>query len=48
MNRQQCDRLRREKMTEIERIEKDYVEKVTILEKRVEKQQCEIQFKVCQ
>lgn len=48
MNRQQCDRLRKEKMAEIEHIEKNYVEKVTILEKTVEKQQTEIQFKVRQ
>lgn len=48
MNRQQCDRLRKEKMAGIEHLEKDYVEKVTNLEKIVEKQQTEIQFKVCQ
>lgn len=48
MNRQQCDRLRKEKITEREHLEKDFVEKVTILQKKVEKQQTELQFKVCQ
>lgn len=46
MVRQQCDRLRKEKMTETEQLEKTYLEKVTNLEKIVEKQQSELQFKV--
>lgn len=46
MNRLHCDRLRKEKMTELEQLEKNYVEKIASLQKIVEKQQTDIQFKV--
>lgn len=48
MNKQQCDQLRTEKIKELENLEKNYVEKVANLQKTIEKQQTEIQFKVSQ
>lgn len=47
LNRQQYDKLRKEKLAEIQNLEREYLEKVANLEKTVEAQKSEIDFKVC-
>lgn len=46
LKEQQQDRLRKEKMAEINALEKQLVEKVSTLEKTIEAQKSEIEFKV--
>lgn len=47
LNRHQYDKLRKDKLAEIQNLEKEYLEKVANLEKTVEAQKSEIDFKVC-
>lgn len=46
LKEQQIDRLRKEKLTEIGTLEKQYTEKVVNLEKTVESQKSELEFRV--
>lgn len=45
-NREQCERIRRDKMAEVNQLEKDFSEKIVTLEKAIETQRAVIEFKV--
>lgn len=46
LNKQQSDKIRKDKMTEIMQLEKNFSGKIGALEKKIEAQRSEIQFKV--
>lgn len=45
LNRQQCDKMRKDKMSEIMQLEKQFSEKIVTLEKTIEAQQTKLEFK---
>lgn len=46
LNKQQSDKIRKDKVTEIMQLEKNFSGKIAALEKKIEAQRSELQFKV--